>query len=184
MTKDLKAEWWIEYLERQRDSQLGVPKIFLGESEGANRATADIVMQEFVTRLRVRQKERSGVYETQLFPLILRGDFPDSLIVPDKIPKIKWKPIWEPPTDVKMSRVIDFYNNMLMGDIEARAELGMPEAIKGNLKPQQPTQPEASGQPEERQFESSGEPQKVPGKLPVKLVKAGNGASYLVRALS
>ena len=95
-------------------------------------------MQEFVTRLRVRQKERSGVYETQLFPLILRGDFPDSLIVPDKIPKIKWKPIWEPPTDIKMSRVIDLYNNMLMGDVEARTELGMPEAIKGNLKPQQP----------------------------------------------
>ena len=96
LTKDLKAEWWIEYLERQRDSQLGVPKIFLGETEGSNRATADVVMQEFITRLRMRQKHRSGVYEMQLFPLILRGDFPDSLIIPDKIPKIKWKPIWEP----------------------------------------------------------------------------------------
>ena len=170
-------------MERQRDSQLGVPKIFLGETENANRATADIVMQEFVTRLRMRQNHRSGVYETQLFPLILRGDFPDSLIVPDKIPKIKWKPIWEPPTDIKMSRVIDLYNNLLMGDVEARAELGMPEAIKGNLKPQQPTQPEGSGQPEERQFESSGEPRKVTGKLPAKLIKAGNGASYLVQAL-
>jgi len=70
LTKDLNTEWWIQYLERQRDSQLGVPKIFLGEPEGANRSTSDIVMQEFVTRLRVRQKERSGVYETQLFPLI------------------------------------------------------------------------------------------------------------------
>jgi hypothetical protein len=141
MTKDVKAEWWIEYLERQRDSQLGVPKIFLGESEGANRATADIVMQEFVTRLRMRQKHRSGVYETQLFPLILRGDFPSSLITPDKIPKIKWKPIWEPPTDIKMQRVIDLYNNLLMGDKEARAELGLPVAINGNLKQQPPTQP-------------------------------------------
>ena len=104
--------------------------------------------------------------------MILRGDFPDSLIVPDKIPKIKWKPIWEPPTDVKMSRVIDLYNNLLMGDIEARAELGMPEAIKGNLK-QQPQQQAISDQSEERQFETSGEPQKVPsgaGRLSVKLV--------------
>jgi hypothetical protein len=187
MTKDLKAEWWIEYLERQRDSQLGVPKIFLGDESGANRATADIVMQEFVTRLRVRQKERSGVYETQLFPLILRGDFPDSLIVPDKIPKIKWKPIWEPPTDIKMSRVIDLYNNMLMGDVEARAELGMSEAIKGNLKPQQPTAPEEPPQGQDdslNRFNVPKEPQRVPGKLPVKLIKAGNGASYLVRALS
>jgi len=54
LTKDPKAEWWIQYLERQRDSQLGVPKIFLGEESAANRAKADIVMQEFVTRLRVR----------------------------------------------------------------------------------------------------------------------------------
>ncbi len=175
MTRDLKAEWWITYLERQRDSQLGVPKIFLGESEGTNRATADIVMQEFITRLRMRQKHKSGVYETQLFPLILRGDFPDSLIVPDKIPRMKWKPIWEPPTDIKMSRVIDLYNNMLMGDKEARGELGLPEIIDGNLK-QQPQQPEEPMQPQERQFESKG--------MPLKLVKAGNGASYLVRALS
>ena len=141
MTKDLKAEWWIEYLERQRGSQLGVPKIFLGETEStANRATADVIMQEFITRLRMRQKHRSGVYEIQLFPLILRGDFPDSLIIPDKIPRIKWKPIWEPPTDVKMSRIIDLYNNLLMGDTEARGELGLPEKITGNLKPQQLTQ--------------------------------------------
>ena len=185
MTKDLKAEWWIEYLERQRDSQLGVPKIFLGESEGCKPCDCRYCYARIChAAYECVRKHRSGVYETQLFPLILRGDFPDSLIVPDKIPKIKWKPIWEPPTDIKMSRVIDLYNNMLMGDVEARAELGMPEAIKGNLKPQQPTQPEASGQPEERQFESSDEPQKVHGKLPLKLVKASNGASYLVRALS
>ena len=180
LTKDLKAEWWIEYLERQRDSQLGVPKIFLGEPEGANRATADVVMQEFITRLRMRQKHRSGVYEMQLFPLILRGEFPESLIIPDKIPKIKWKPIWEPPTDVKMSRVIDLYNNMLMGDKEARGELGLPEKIDGVLKS---VPAPAPMMPEGRQFETPGAPKKAPGGFPTKLVKDGNGASYLVRAL-
>ena len=183
MTKDLKVEWWIEYLERQRDSQLGVPKIFLGEPEGANRATAEVVMQEFITRLRMRQKHRSGVYETQLFPLILRGDFPNSLIIPDKIPKIKWKPIWEPPTDIKMSRVIDLYNNMLMGDVEARGELGLPEKIEGNLKPQT-TAPSPMGMPEEREFETPEEPRRTPGGSPMKLVKVSNEASYLARALS
>jgi len=180
LTKDLKAEWWIQYLERQRDSQLGVPKIFLGEPEGANRATADVVMQEFITRLRMRQKHRSGVYEMQLFPLILRGDFPSSLIIPDKIPKIKWKPIWEPPTDVKMSRIIDLYNNMLMGDKEARGELGLPEKIDGVLKS---VPAPAPTMPEGRQFETPGAPKKAPGGFPTKLVKDGNGASYLVRAL-
>jgi len=134
----------------------------------------------------MRQKHRSGVYETQLFPLILRGDFPDSLIVPDKIPKIKWKPIWEPPTDIKMSRVIDLYNNLLMGDKEARAELGMSETVEGNLKPQQPTpaQEPPQGQDDSlNRFDVSREPmQKAPG-MPVKLVRASNGAAYLVRAL-
>ena len=39
LTKDLKAEWSIEYLERQRDSQLRMPKIFLGKTKAADRAT-------------------------------------------------------------------------------------------------------------------------------------------------
>ncbi len=183
----MKAEWWIEYLERQRDSQLGVPKIFLGDVEGSNRATADVVMQEFITRLRMRQKHRSGVYEMQLFPLILRGDFPDSLIIPDKIPKIKWKPIWEPPTDVKMSRVIDLYNNLLMGDKEARGELGLPETIDGVLKAQ-PTvnaaQPVPETLPETRQFQTPGQPRSQNASPSARLVRYGNGAAYLVRALA
>ena len=140
-------------------------------------------MQEFITRLHMRQKHRSSVYEMQLFPLILRGDFPEALIIPDKIPKIKWKPIWEPPTDVKMSRVIDLYNNLLMGDKEARGELGLPEKIDGALKPQ--STPVPAGMPEARQFETSGEPRKTLGKgVPATVVKDGAGASYLVRALS
>ncbi len=158
MTRDLRVEWWIQYLERQRDSQLGVPKIFLGESEGTNRATAEVVMQEFITRLRMRQKHKSGVYETQLFPLILRGDFPESLITADKIPRMKWKPIWEPPTDVKMQRVLDLYNGMLMGNTEARAELGLPETISGNLK-----------QPQQSTFDNFGENQGNQKQMPTKI---------------
>jgi len=38
--------------------------------------------------------------------------------------------------------------------------------------------------PEGRQFETPGAPKKAPGGFPTKVVKDGNGASYLVRALS
>jgi hypothetical protein len=70
---------------------------------------------------------------------------------------------------------------MLMGDKEARGELGLPEKIDGVLKALPASAPIM---PEGRQFETPGAPQKAPGGFPMKLVKDGNGASYLVRALS
>ena len=81
-----------------------------------------------------------------------------------------------------MSRVIDLYNAMLMGDIEARAELGLPEKIDGVLKQQ--SAPAPIGMPEGREFETPGQPRKALGKgVPAQVVKDGAGASYLVRAL-
>ncbi len=56
LTRTINFEPWMKYLERQRKAILGVPEIFLGEPCGTNRATADIVMQEFVTRLRMLQE--------------------------------------------------------------------------------------------------------------------------------
>jgi hypothetical protein len=133
MTRSLRVEWWLNYLLQQREAQLGVPKIFLGQSEGTNRATADIVMQEFVTRMRTRQEHIKGTYETELFPAILQGDFPGSLITADKIPKVKWRPIWEPSADVMVDQQIALFQAGLIGDLEARAKLGLPEEVWGNL---------------------------------------------------
>ena len=134
MTSKINVDWWLNWLEKQRDAQLGVPKIFLGVPEGTNRATAEFVMQEFVTRLRTRQMQKALVWETELFPRILAGDFPGSLIVPEKIPKIKWPPIWEPPADVLTDQQIALFNAALIGDKEARTRIGLPEDVYGNLK--------------------------------------------------
>jgi hypothetical protein len=139
MTRGLRVEWWLNYLIQQREAQLGVPKIFLGQSEGTNRATADIVMQEFVTRLRMRQEHMKYEYETELFPEVLHGDFPGSSITPDKIPKVKWKPIWEPSADVMVEQQISLFQAGLEGDLEARAKLGLPEQVWGNLASVQQT---------------------------------------------
>jgi hypothetical protein len=134
LTSQIRVEWWLNWLEKQRDAQLGVPKIFLGVPEGTNRATAEFVMQEFVTRLRTRQMQKSLVWETELFPAILAGDFPGSLIAPEKIPKIKWPPIWEPPADILTDQQIALFNAALIGDKEARTRIGLPEEVYGNLK--------------------------------------------------
>ncbi len=133
MTRSLRVEWWLTYLLQQREAQLGVPKIFLGQSESTNRATAEMVMQEFVTRLRTRQQHLKYTFENELFPAILQGDFQSSLITPDKIPKVEWKPIWEPSADVMFDQQIRLYQAGLEGDLEARSKLGLPEQVWGNL---------------------------------------------------
>jgi hypothetical protein len=92
LTKDVNVTFWLDYLLRQREAVLGVPKIFLGYSEGTNRATAEVVMQEYVTRLRMMQEIIGDTLETVLFKQLIRDEFGEGV----EIPKIKWKPIWEP----------------------------------------------------------------------------------------
>jgi hypothetical protein len=94
MTKEINVQWWLDYLHRQRMAVLGVPKIFLGESEGTNRATADIVMQEYITRLRMIQELIGDTLETDLFKQLIESQFGEGV----EVPKVKWRPIWEPTT--------------------------------------------------------------------------------------
>lgn len=134
MTSQVRVDWWLKYLLEQRNAQLGVPLIFLGIPEGTNRSTSETVMQEFVTRLRLRQKLNKYTYETELFPAILAGDFPDSLITPDKVPKAIWRPMWEPSAEVLTDQQIRLFDAALAGDKEVRVKLGMPEEVYGDLK--------------------------------------------------
>ena len=83
LTKDLKAEWWIEYLERQRDSQFGVPRIFLGEP-GREQSYCRCRTAGVHTRLRMRQKHRSASMRRS-FPINPTRRIPRALIIPDKI---------------------------------------------------------------------------------------------------
>ena len=63
---------------------------------------------------------------------------PGSLITPDKIPKVKWRPIWMPSAEQRIESTIKLYQAALLGDKEARTELGWPEEIWGKTitKPQ------------------------------------------------
>jgi hypothetical protein len=122
LTKDVNIQWWLDYLYTQREAVLGVPKIFMGKSEGTNRATADVVMQEYVTRLRMLQEILGDTLETVLFKQLIEGQFGEGV----EIPKIKWKPIWEPTVDTKAKFVADLVDKNIILPSEARAELGYP----------------------------------------------------------
>ena len=123
MTKDVNIQFWLDYLYKQREAVLGVPKIFLGQSEGTNRATADIVMQEYVTRLRMMQEIMGDTLETVLFKQLLQAKFGDGI----EIPKAKWRPIWEPTLDVKAKFISDLVEKNIILRSEARPQLGYPE---------------------------------------------------------
>lgn len=123
MTRDVNVQFWLDYLYKQREAVLGVPKIFLGESEGTNRATADIVMQEYVTRLRMLQEIIGDVLETVLFKQLIEHKFGEGV----EIPKIKWKPIWEPTLQDKAKFIGDLVDKGIILPSEARMQLGFPE---------------------------------------------------------
>jgi hypothetical protein len=123
LTKDVNVQFWLDYLYKQREAVLGVPKIFLGQSEGTNRATAEIVMQEYVTRLRMLQELVGDTLETDLFKQLLEDKFGEGV----EVPSIKWRPIWEPTLDVKAKFISDLVDKNIILRSEARPQLGYPE---------------------------------------------------------
>ena len=123
LTKDVNINWWLDYLYTQREAVLGVPKIFMGKSEGTNRATAEVVMQEYVTRLRMMQEIIGDTLETMLFKQLVQDEFGENL----EIPHIKWKPIWEPTLQDKAKVLSDLVDKGIILPKEARVQLGFPE---------------------------------------------------------
>ena len=122
LTKDVNIQWWLDYLYKQREAVLGVPKIFLGESEGTNRATAEVVMQEYVTRLRMMQEIIGAILETVLFKQLIEHEFGEGV----EIPRVAWKPIWEATVEDKAKFISDLVQNGIITVAEARTQLGYP----------------------------------------------------------
>jgi hypothetical protein len=104
---------------------LGVPKIFMGESEKTNRATADIVMQEYVTEERMFQELIGDTLESGLFKQLIREKWGEG----QEIPHVKWRPVWEPTLDVKAAYITNLVKEGIVALEEARPQLGYPEQM-------------------------------------------------------
>ena len=122
LTKDVNIQWWLDYLYTQREAVLGVPKIFMGKSEGTNRATADIVMQEYITRLKMLQEIIADQLETCLFKQLIKTHFGEGF----EVPKVKWRPIWEETMAEKAKYIGDLVDRGVITIREARSALGFP----------------------------------------------------------
>ena len=125
LTRTLNFEPWMNYLERQRKAILGVPEIFLGEPSGTNRATADIVMQEFVTRLRMLQEIMGDDVETMHFTRLVEAKFGEGT----EVPHIKWKPIWEPSLQEKSAIYATLVQAQAARISEWRVAVGLPKEM-------------------------------------------------------
>ncbi len=125
LTRTINFEPWMKYLERQRKAILGVPEIFLGEPSGTNRATADIVMQEFVTRLRMLQEIIGDDVETMHFARLVEAKFGEGT----EVPSIKWKPIWEPSLQEKSAIFATLVQSNAARIGEWRVAVGLPKEM-------------------------------------------------------
>jgi hypothetical protein len=124
LTKDIKVDYWLSYLFQQRSAVLGVPKIFLAEDlGGTNRATADIVMQEYCARLRMLQTLIGENIETDLFAQLVEAKFGKGI----EVPRIAWRPVWEPTLDLKAKYIGELVQLGIVLPSEARPQLGYPE---------------------------------------------------------
>ncbi len=131
LTRTLNFEPWMNYLERQRKAILGVPEIFLGEPSGTNRATADIVMQEFVTRLRMLQEIMADDIETMHFTRLVEAKFG----LGTDVPHIKWKPIWEPSLQEKSALFATLVGANAARVSEWRVAVGLPKEMPQDSNP-------------------------------------------------
>jgi len=124
LTRDIKVDYWLSYLYQQRSAVLGVPKIFLAEDlGGTNRATADIVMQEYCARLRMLQTLIGENIETDLFAQLVETKFGKGV----EVPHIAWKPVWEPTLDLKAKYIGELVQLGIILPSEAKPPLGYSE---------------------------------------------------------
>jgi hypothetical protein len=95
----------------------------MGQKESGGRNTAEVLVQEFVTRLQVLQEFIATPIEDTVLRQLIDDKFGKS--VPDA--KIIWKPILEETPDMRAQRIIQFLQAGAITINEARVEMGWEE---------------------------------------------------------
>ncbi len=129
----LNIDWWITYLMNRRYEALGVPPVLMGIPEGTNRATSEVVFQDFITRLQLIQEFIADPIETQvLYPLVLANFGETSKDdkgkeIPMPKPHIVWKPIVEEDRNMRSQRLIQMFQAGAISVNEIRSSTGFKE---------------------------------------------------------
>ena len=135
VASDLHLDWWINYLLLKRNQALGVPNFLMGQSDSAGRSSAQVLVQDFITRLQVLQNSISKPLEQYLFRQLIDEKFGKE--VPNA--KIVWKPIIEESPDMRTQRLVQLLQAGALSINEVRVESGFNALVGESFdKPRDP----------------------------------------------
>lgn len=132
VAKALNVEWWLNYLQTRRFQALGVPPVFMGIRESANRASSEVVFQEFISRIQLLQELIASAFENQVLHPLVKAKFGETWVnprrekVPMPKPRIVWAPIVEEDRNMRSQRLIQALQSRAISINEFRTEVGFP----------------------------------------------------------
>ncbi len=122
--KNLKVDWWLQYLQRRRWVALGVPPVALGIQEPGGRMIGEVMFQEFITRIQKIQTQFGNIMIEQLFVPLIAAKFGDKILKKDGKPTVVFKPIVEEDRNLRQARLIQAANSGVISVNEARIGMG------------------------------------------------------------
>ncbi len=120
VARNLNLQWWLTYLLNRRFQALGVPPVLMGMPEGTNRATGEVVFQDFITRLQLIQKMISDAIETQVLYPLVKERYGEN----EEKPVMAWKPIVEEDRNMRAQRLIQALQARAISPNEFRTAIG------------------------------------------------------------
>jgi len=120
IARNLRLDWWLEYLLRRRYQALGVPPVLMGQPESANRAVGEVVFQDFITRVQLIQVFIGDAIETQLLYPLVKAKFGEEV----EKPKIVWKPVVIEDRNMRSQRLVQALQAGAISINEFREEFG------------------------------------------------------------
>jgi hypothetical protein len=120
IARNLRLDWWLEYLLRRRYQALGIPPVLMGQPESANRAVGEVVFQDFITRIQLIQVFIGDAIETQLLYPLVKAKFGEEV----EKPKIVWKPVVIEDRNMRSQRLVQALQAGAISINEFREEFG------------------------------------------------------------
>ena len=120
VASDMDIQWWINYLLTRRYQALGIPPLFMGIAEKGGRATAEVLLHDFITRLQVLQELVADPIEEFIFKPLIKAEFGEDVENAEMV----WKPIIEEDRNMRAQRLIQMLQAGAISINEARSEMG------------------------------------------------------------
>ena len=123
--KALKIKEYLEYFKKRVYAGLGVSPMDMGESDTANRSTANALSKIAIQDVEALQRNIKTFIETYVISeLLAEGGYQDAILDPDKMVYIKFGAVDKEEKIKLENQVLQLWLNNLLSETEARVKLG------------------------------------------------------------